>query len=89
LAQLNSLVKDTTPGTLARLVLGDYYLARSQLSEASRQYGQVADVRLANGVVPDWIVRESRCDQDAIKTQRTAAKLETTCVDLSLLLTGR
>jgi hypothetical protein len=89
LAQLTGLVKDTAPGALARLVLGDYYLARGQLLEATRQYDLVAQVRLAPGVVPDWVIRESRCDLDAIKTQRAAAKLETTCVDLSLLLTGR
>jgi hypothetical protein len=74
---------------LARLVLGDYYLARGQPLEATRQYNLVAEVRLANGVVPDWIIRESRCDLEAIKTQRATTKLETTCVDLSLRLTGK
>ncbi len=89
LTQLTGISMDNAPGALAKLVLGDYYLARGQLLEASRQYSQVADVRLANGLVPDWIIRESRCDLDTIKNQRANAKVEASCVDLLLLLTGK
>lgn len=89
LAQLTGINKDNGPGALAKVVLGDYYLARGQLVEAARQYTPVSDLRLSNGVVPDWIIRESRCDLEAIKTQHANAKLEASCVDLLSLLTGK
>ena len=88
-AALNTVAKAGAQGALASLVLGDYYLARAQLVEAGRQYTPVSDMRLANSVVPDWVIREARCDLEAIKTQRANAKVEVSCVDLSLLLTGK
>jgi serine/threonine protein kinase len=89
LAQLSAVGKNGAQGALASLVLGDYYLARIQLVEAARQYTPVSDMRLANGVVPDWVIREARCDLEAIKTEHANAKVEASCVDLLSLLTGK
>ena len=89
LAQLDPLAQDSTRGSFARLMLGDYYLAHAAWVEATRQYSQVAALRLANGTVPDWIIREARCEQDRIKTQRATISLEASCVDPLLLLTGK
>ena len=88
-AQLDPLAQDATRGSFARLVLGDYYLSRAQLVEAARQYTPVAALRLSNGAVPDWIIREARCELDRIKAQRANISLEASCVDPLLLLTGR
>ncbi len=88
-AQLNGMTKTTGESSLSGLVLGDYYLARSQLAEATREYAPIALLRLNNGTVPDWIIREARCDEETIRVQRASAKLEASCADLSLLLTGK
>jgi serine/threonine protein kinase len=51
--------------------------------------GGMATVFKAYHAALDWIIREARCDLDNIKTQRANAKVEASCVDLSLLLTGK
>ena len=89
LAQLEAIGPDNAPGALARLVVGDYYLSHAQVVEATRQYSTVAALRLANATVPDWIIREARCELDALKTHRANSQLEASCVALSLLLTGK
>jgi hypothetical protein len=71
------------------LVLGDYYLSQGQPVEATRHYSLLSALRLANGTVPDWIIREARCELEVVKTQRANSHLEATCVDPSLLLTGK
>jgi len=88
-AQLNGIAKTPAQTAMAGLVLGDYYLARTQFLEATRQYTPVSLMHLANGSVPDWMIREARCDLEVIRAERANAKLEATCVDLSSLLTGK
>jgi predicted Ser/Thr protein kinase len=88
-AKLSAIAKTKAQTALVGLVLGDYYLGRGQLVEAARQYTPVSEMRLANGSVPDWVIREARCDLEAIKTQRSNAKVEASCVDLLSLLTGK
>jgi predicted Ser/Thr protein kinase len=89
LAQLSTTTTVKAQTALAGLVLGDYYLSRGQLIDADRNYTPVSLLRLANGSVPDWVIREARCDRDAIRTQPANAKVEASCVDLLSLLTGK
>ena len=88
-AKLAGLAKTNAQTALAGLVLGDYYLERGQLVPAALQYTPVSEMRLANGSVPDWVIREARCDLETIRTQRSNAKVEASCVDLLSLLTGK
>jgi hypothetical protein len=64
-------------------------LAPTALLKSSGSDTPISLLRLANGSVPDWIIRESRCDLEAIKNQRAKAQLEASCVDLLSLLTGK
>jgi serine/threonine-protein kinase len=89
LDQLTGVSKDKPQGLLAELILGDYYLARGQDAAAARHYAPLSLLHLANGQVPDWVIREARCEIGKMQLQGTNAKLEAACVDLSSLLTGK
>lgn len=80
------------PGSPAvALIAGDWYLAQGQLPEAQKKYEQVSDSKPGQGgpPAPPWMHREADCNLRRMHDQGQNFKLEQTCEDLSLLVTGR
>jgi tetratricopeptide (TPR) repeat protein len=88
---LKSLTAKQPDSPAVLLIAGDWYLAQGQLKEAESHYQKVADSKPAPGgsAFPFWVVREATCHLRQLRDPNPNLKLEATCEDLSLLVTGR
>ena len=63
---------------------------RGQRVRATRFCQRARDVpRASNRTTLDWGEQEARCNLEKLRRLRSAATLEATCENLSLLLTGK